>query len=104
MLITGSALFFMALVGFNTAFAPTINGVIGNPLYTGPALGGSSTNVSGLLTGAWWSQQSTGLTIGTYFHFETALASGTLALAGVTALRRMKRQASLASPIAELII
>ena len=31
MLITGSALFFMALFGFNTAFAPTINGVIGNP-------------------------------------------------------------------------
>src|SRR5438093_1047369 len=75
MLITGSALFFMALVGFNTAFAPTINGVIGNPLYTGLFLGGSSTNVSGLLTGAWWSQQSTGLTIGTYFLFETAYAS-----------------------------
>ena len=80
MLITGSALFFMALVGFNTAFAPTINGAIGNPLYTGLFLGGSSSNISGLLTGAWWSQQSTGLTIGTYFLFETAFASVTLAL------------------------
>src|SRR5947208_13163643 len=78
MLITGSALFFMALVGFNTAFAPTINGEIGNPLYTGLFLGGASPNISGLLTDACWSQQSTGLTIGTDFLFETAFASVTL--------------------------
>src|SRR5438034_5522936 len=83
----------MALVGFNTDFPPTINGVIGNPLYTGLFLGGSSTNVSGLLTGAWWSQQSTGLTIGAYFLFETAFASVTLALVGVIVLRKMKMQA-----------
>src|SRR5438270_10271595 len=100
MLITGSALFFMALVGFNTAFAPTINGVIGNPFYTGLFLGGSSTNVSGLLTGAWWSQQSTGLTIGTYFLFETALAPVTLAFVEVIVLRKMKLKASFASSIA----
>src|SRR5437867_2656452 len=62
MLITGSALFFMALVGFNTAFAPTINGVIGNPLYNGLFLGGSSTSIiNGPLASAWWSQQSSGL-------------------------------------------
>src|SRR5207248_6327334 len=77
----------------NTAFAPTINGGIGNPLDTGLLLGGSSTNGSGLLTGAWWSQQSTGLTIGAYFLFETAFASVTLALVGVIVLREMKMQA-----------
>src|SRR5207302_509154 len=104
MLITGSALFFMALVGFNTAFAPTINGVIGNPLYTGLFLGGSSTNVSGLLTGAWWSQQSTGLSIGTYFLFETAFASVTLALVGVIVLRKMKMQAFFVYSIVYFII
>ncbi len=104
MLITGSALFFMALVGFNTAFAPTINGVIGNPLYTGLFLGGSSTNISGLLTGAWWSQQSTGLTIGTYFLFETAFASVTLALVGVIVLRKMKMQAFFVYSIVYFII
>ena len=104
MLITGSALFFMALVGFNTAFAPTINGVIGNPLYTGLFLGGSSTNVSGLLTGSWWSQQSTGLSIGTYFLFETAFASVTLALVGVIVLRKMKMQAFFVYSIVYFII
>jgi Amt family ammonium transporter len=104
MLITGSALFFMALVGFNTAFAPTMSGVIGNPLYTGLFLGGSSTNISGLLTGTWWSQQSTGLTIGTYFLFETAFASVTLALVGVIVLRKMKMQAFFAYSIVYFII
>jgi ammonium transporter, Amt family len=104
MVITGSALFFMALVGFNTAFAPTINGVIGNPLYTGLFLGGSSTSVSGLITGTWWSQQSTGLTIGTYFLFETAFASVTLALVGVIVLRKMKMQAFFAYSIVYFII
>src|SRR6266487_296534 len=59
-LITGSALFFMAFLGFNTAFAPTLGGIIGNPLYHGLFLGGSSTNTQCLLTGMWWSQQSTG--------------------------------------------
>ena len=39
MLITGSALFFMAFVGFNTAFAPTMAGIIGNPVYGGVFLG-----------------------------------------------------------------
>jgi Amt family ammonium transporter len=105
MLITGSALFFMALVGFNTAFAPTINGVIGNPLYNGLFLGGSSTSIiNGALTGPWWSQQSTGLTTGTYFLFETAFASVTLALVGVIVLRKMKMQAFFAYSIVYFII
>lgn len=93
MLITSSAIFFMALFGFNTAFAPTVGGWIGNPFYTGIFLGGSATNINGLLGGTWWSQQITGLTIGTYFLFETAFASVTLALVGVIVLRKMKLEA-----------
>src|ERR1017187_7678146 len=87
LLITGSALFFMAFLGFNTAFAPTISGVIGNPLYGGSVfLGGFSSTATGLLTGVWWSMDTsyfaTGLTTGTYFLFETAFAAVTLALVG----------------------
>jgi len=97
MLITGSALFFMAFVGFNTAFAPTISGLIGNPFYGGLFLGGFSTNLPGLLTDVWWSMTSayfgTGLTVGTYFLFETAFASVTLAIVGVVTLRKMKIEA-----------
>lgn len=105
MLITGSALFFMALVGFNTAFAPTINGMIGNPLYNGLLLGGSSTSIiNGPLASPWWSQQSAGLTTGTYFLFETAFASVTLALVGVIVLRKMKMQAFFAYSIVYFIV
>jgi len=104
MMITGSALFFMAFLGFNTAFAPTISGIIGNPLYHGLFLGGSATNTQGLLTGMWWSQQSTGLTIGTYFLFETAFASVTLALVGVIVLRKVKMQAFFLYSIVYFII
>src|SRR5215472_5206294 len=104
MLITGSAIFFMALFGFNTAFAPTVGGVIGNPFYTGIFLGGSSTAVQGLLTGTWWSQQVTGLTVGTYFLFETAFASVTLALVGVIVLRKVKMQAFFLYSIVYFII
>ena len=105
MLITGSALFFMALVGFNTAFAPTINGVIGNPFYNGLFLGGFSTSIiNGSLSSGWWSQQSAGLTMGTYFLFETAFASVTLALVGVIVLRKMKMRAFFAYSIVYFII
>ncbi|HKW05838.1 MAG TPA: hypothetical protein VJN71_11100 [Nitrososphaerales archaeon] len=96
-LITCSALFVMAFVGFNTAFAPTISGIIGNPWYNGFFLGGFSTNSSGILTGVWWSMTSqyfgTGLTTGTYFLFEVAFASVTLALVAVIALRKLKLEA-----------
>src|SRR5207302_4806444 len=97
-------LFFIILVSFIHAFAPQITRVIGNPSYTGLFLSCSSTNVSGLITGAWWSQQSTGLTIGTYFLFETAFASVTLALVGVIVLRKMKMQAFFAYSIVYFII
>jgi Amt family ammonium transporter len=96
-LITCSALFVMAFAGFNTAFAPTISGIIGNPLYNGFFLGGFSTNSSGTLTGVWWSMTGqyfgTGLTTGTYFLFEVAFASVTLALVAVIALRKLKLEA-----------
>lgn len=86
--MTGTALVVMGIVGFNTAFAPTIaGGIIGNPFY-GPGLflGGLSNHISG----AWWSQTGSGLRLGTYFLFETAFAAVTLALVGVIVLRKMK--------------
>ncbi|MGB8780724.1 MAG: ammonium transporter [Candidatus Bathyarchaeia archaeon] len=96
-LISGSALFFMAFVGFDVAFAPTFSGVIGNPFYGGVFLGGLTPNVAGLLTGVWWSMTSqyfaTGITAGTYFIFEAAFASVTLALVGVIVLKKVKLEA-----------
>lgn len=85
--MTGTALVVMGIVGFNTAFAPTLGGVLGNPFY-GPGLflGGLANHVSG----AWWSVTGSGLRVGTYFLFETAFAAVTLALVGVIVLRKMK--------------
>ncbi len=89
-LITGLAVLVMAIVGFNTAFAPTIGGIIGNPLYgPGLLLGGFSPGVAD----SWWSVTSAGLRTGTYYLFETAFASVTLALVGVVALHKMKLSA-----------
>lgn len=89
--------FMMAFIGFNTAFAPCIGGLIGNPFYTAPFLGGVSVEAPGLLTGIWWSMGpdffNTGVTLPTYFFFETAFAAVTLALVGVIALRKMKPKA-----------
>src|SRR5260370_2226911 len=56
-LITGLAVLVMAVVGFNTAFAPTLGGIIGNPFY-GPCLllRGFSPGVAGRwcsVTRAW---------------------------------------------------
>ena len=95
MMITGIGLVVMAVVGFNTAFAPTWNGVIGNPLYPqGFFLGGFSPNATGLLSGVYWSMTpqyfGTGLATGTYFLFEAAFAIVTLALVGVIVLRKVK--------------
>ncbi len=96
-MISGSALFFMALFGFNLAFAPTINGIIGNPSYGGVLLGGFSPDAPGLLSGIWWSMATgfyeTAITLGTYFFFETAFASVTLALVGVIVLEKIKLEA-----------
>ena len=86
-LITGLAVFVMAVVGFNTAFAPALGGVIGNPLY-GPGLflGAFSSSASGV----WWAVTGSGLRIGTYFLFETAFAAVTLALVAVVVLHKVK--------------
>jgi Amt family ammonium transporter len=89
-LITGLAVLVMAVIGFNTAFAPTLGGVIGNPSYgPGLLLGAFSPG----LADSWWSVSGAGLRTGTYFLFETAFASVTLALVGVIALHKMKLSA-----------
>jgi len=89
-LITGMAVFVMAVIGFNTAFAPTLGGIIGNPLYgPGLLLGGFSP----AMADSWWSVSGAGLRTGTYFLFETAFAAVTLALVGVIALHKMKLSA-----------
>ncbi len=96
-IITVFALFFMGLIGFNIAFAPTIGGIIGNPTYSNVFLGLFSSNPAGELTGVFWITGTkffdTGLATGTYFLFETAGASVTLALVGVVVLRKMKMSA-----------
>src|SRR6202049_1842895 len=81
--MTGTALVVMGVVGFNTAFAPTLGGIIGNPFY-GPGLflGAFSPGIAD----SWWSVSGAGLRTGTYFLFETAFAAVTLALVGVVTL------------------
>ena len=96
--ISATALFVMAIVGFNTAFAPTLDGIIGNPLYpSGLLLGAFSPYSAGSLTNVWWSMSSTGfgtyLTTGTYYLFESAFASVTLALVAVILLNKVKFKA-----------
>ena len=101
-LMTGLALVVMAIVGFNTAFAPTIGGgIIGNPFY-GPGffLGGLGTNAGGV----WWSVASNGLRTGTYFLFETAFAAVTLALVGVIVLRKVRLGAFMAFSVVYFIV
>jgi ammonium transporter, Amt family len=99
LIITSVALVLMAVIGFNTAFAPTIGGgLIGNPTYApGLFLGGFSSNPTALTTNVWWSMGpnyfNTGLYLGTYFLFETAFAAVTLALVGVVVLSKMKLRA-----------
>jgi len=89
-LITGLAVLVMAVIGFNTAFAPTLGGIIGNPFYgPGLILGAFSPGI----TDSWWSVSGAGLRTGTYFLFETAFAAVTLALVGVVALHKMKLSA-----------
>ncbi|MCI4364515.1 MAG: ammonium transporter [Thermoplasmata archaeon] len=90
-LMTGLAVVVMGAIGYNTAFAPTWGGVIGDPFYQpGLFLGGFSSSSANPIVDTWWSQTSTGLTTGTYFLFETAFAAVTLALVGVVFLRKLK--------------
>src|SRR5579872_4281852 len=104
MLITGIGFIVMAIIGFNTAFAPTIAGFIGSPLYVpGLFLSGASNT-----TGVFWSMTSqyfgTGLSLSTYFFFETAFATVTLALVGVIILKKVKLEAFAAFAVAYFIL
>ncbi len=97
MLITGIGLVIMVVVGFDTAFAPTVlDGFIGNPAYHGALIGGFDPTLS---LSQWWSQTASGngseLTLGSYFLFEDAFATVTLALVGVIVLRKMRLRAFL---------
>jgi ammonium transporter, Amt family len=102
------AFFMMAFVGFNTAFAPCIGGIIGNPFYSAPFLGGFSTDFPGLLQGVWWSMGpsyfNTDVTLSSYFFFETAFASVTLALVGVIVLKKMKLSAFAAFAVVYFVL
>jgi Amt family ammonium transporter len=109
LLISGIGIIVMAFVGFNTAFAPTIGGIIGNPVYPqGFFLGGFSPSATGVLGGVWWSMRTsffgTGLTEGTYFLFETAFATVTLALVGVVVLRKVKLEVFAAFSVIYFIV
>ncbi|MBV8445524.1 MAG: ammonium transporter, partial [Candidatus Dormibacteraeota bacterium] len=100
-LMTGIALVVMGVIGFNTAFAPTVGGVIGNPFYQqGLLLGGFSASVGGV----WWSTQSQGLQTGTYFLFQTAFAAVTLALVGVIVLRKVRLSVVMAYAVVYFVL
>ncbi len=107
--ITATAIFVMAVVGFNTAFAPTISGIIGNPFYApGLFLGAFSPYTGGLTSGIWWSMTSTGfgayLSTGTYYFFEAASASVTLAIVGVILLDKVKFKAFIIYSVVYFIV
>src|SRR5258708_8248523 len=89
-LITGLAVLVMAIVGFNTAFAPTVGGIIGNPFY-GPGLflGGFAPGIAA----SWWSVPGAGLRTVPYFLFATAFASVTLLLLVVLVLHTINLSA-----------
>ncbi len=94
-MISCSGFFFMAFIGFNVAFAPTIaNGLIGNPLYNFPFLGSFQANAVFIHTQTWWSMTpsyfNNFITLPTYYFFETGFATVTLALVGVVVLSKIK--------------
>ena len=96
-IITASSLLFMGFLGFNIAFSPSLDGIIGNPVYNGIFLGMFSSSDPGILSGTYWltgaAYSGTYLATGTFFFFEAACASVTLALVGVVVLRKIKLMA-----------
>lgn len=97
-MISCSGFFFMALIGFSIAFAPAIgNGTMGNPLYNFPFMGTFQKNSADIFTQVWWSMGpnyfSNSVTLPSYFFFETAFATVTLALVGVIVLKKVKQGA-----------
>jgi Amt family ammonium transporter len=107
-LITGISFIVMAFIGFNTAFAPTIYGIIGNPFYAQGSFMSVLTSPTVAFTSEWWSTTSqyfgTGLLSITYFMFETAFASVTLALVSVVILRKVKMSAFVIFSIVYFIV
>jgi ammonium transporter, Amt family len=104
-LFTALALVVMGIVGFNTAFAPTWGGVIGNPFYApGFFLGGFSTASVNPTADVWWSVSGSGLVTGVYFLFETAFAAVTLALVGVVFFRKLKLTALAAYSVVYFVV
>ena len=107
-LITGIAFVVMAVIGFNTAFAPTLYGIIGNPLYKPGFVLGYLNSPTAMFSTIWWATSAsyfnTGLLGITYFLFETAFASVTLALVSVVILRKMKMSVFVMFSIVYLII
>jgi len=110
LLMSGLAIVVMAIVGFNIGFAPTeAGGLFGNPFYTqGFFLGGFNPNYATAFGTPWWSMQptyfNTGLYSGTYFLFEAAFASVTLALVGVVVLRKVKLTAFAAYSVVYFLV
>ena len=97
-MISCSGFFFMAFLGFNIAFAPAIGqGIMGNPLYNFPFMGTFQKNSADIFTQVWWSMGpgyfSNSVTLPSYFFFETAFATVTLALVGVIVLKKVKQGA-----------
>ena len=97
-MISCSGFFFMAFIGFSVAFAPTIGGgLIGNPFYNFPFMGSFHSNSADIFTQVWWSMGpnyfNNLVTLPSYFFFETAFATVTLALVGIIVLKKMKLEA-----------
>jgi Amt family ammonium transporter len=97
-MISCSGFFFMAFLGYNVAFAPTIGyGLMGNPLYNFPFMGSFASNSADTFSQVWWSMGpqyfNNFVTLPSYYFFETAFATVTLALVGVIVLRKMKLKA-----------
>jgi Amt family ammonium transporter len=97
-MISCSGFFFMAFLGFNIAFGPAIGqGIMGNPFYNFPFMGTFQKNSADIFTQVWWSMGpdyfSNSVTLPSYFFFETAFATVTLALVGVIVLKKVKQGA-----------
>lgn len=107
-LITGISFIVMAFIGFNTAFAPTIGGIIGNPFYKPGFFLGSLVSPEAIFSTQWWSTLpayfGTGLWPISYFMLEATSSSVTLALVSVVLLRKVKLSAFTAFSVVYFII
>lgn len=108
LLITGISFIVMAIIGFNTAFAPTIGGIIGNPFYKPGFFLGSLGSPATMFSATWWSTSSkyfgAGLWTVSYFMLEATSASVTLALVSVVLLRKVKMAAFVAFSVVYFVL